>query len=142
MNWIYLFIPLVTGYLTSYKCHIGKSSGKTVKARPPPWVFGIVWPVLYLLLGYSWVLLRKKDKSVDALFWMNIIGLVNWLIVYGCMKDKKSAVFILLGTFIIALVTWGYAIKSTVKGPMYYLAPYVGWLLFALLLNFTEVNKN
>lgn len=142
MNWIYLFIPIVTGYLTSYKCHIGKSAGKTVKASPPPWVFGIVWPVLYLLIGYSWVLLRKKDKSVDALFWMNIIVLVSWLIVYGCIKDKKSALFILLGTFIIALVTWGYAIKSTVNGPMYYLTPYIGWLLFALLLNFTEVNKN
>ena len=60
---ILLFTPLILGYLTSFFCKIGKNSGENVKFRPKPWVFGIAWPILYLCLGYSWVLSRKNFRE-------------------------------------------------------------------------------
>ena len=33
---------------------------KKSKLSPPNYVFGIVWPILYLLLGAAWVLSNSK----------------------------------------------------------------------------------
>ena len=46
-----VFLPSVIGYGSQYLCNIGKNAGKNVLFRPPSWVFGIVWPVLFLLFG-------------------------------------------------------------------------------------------
>jgi tryptophan-rich sensory protein len=140
-EWFYLLVPIVTGYLASAFCHVGKDAGRTINARPPAWVFGLMWPVLYLLVGYSWVVMRRKDPNVDWVFWVNVVGLVSWILVYGCGGNKRGGVWILLATVVAALMLWGTAVKSKTQGPMLYLAPYVGWLVFALMLNFTEVNK-
>ena len=59
--------PMLIGYIVSYKCKMGKDSGKTVKFRPPGYVFGIVWPILYILLGLSWINSVKNNKNVSYL---------------------------------------------------------------------------
>lgn len=39
-------------------------------ASPPGWVFGIVWPVLYALMGKAaWLVSRAGKKASGALFW-------------------------------------------------------------------------
>ena len=48
---IIFLIPLITGYFMSAICPMKKGeAGSNVPARPPGWVFGVVWPILYLLL--------------------------------------------------------------------------------------------
>ena len=53
---IYLFIPLIAVNGVALFYPISKDSGKQVSFRPPPYVFMIVWPLLLLLIGYSWYL--------------------------------------------------------------------------------------
>lgn len=115
-------------------------AGASVPSRPPGWVFGVVWPILYILIGLSWVQLRKqKDKTtVDVLFTLLIIILNSWIAVYSCAKQKKTALYILVISVAISLATWGYSVGTT---QMFYLTPLVAWLLFAAMLNFTEVNN-
>ena len=36
------------------------------KLNPPGWVFGVVWPILYLLLAIFFVLLVKDKKSLKS----------------------------------------------------------------------------
>ena len=141
IDWVLLLSPITTGYATSAICGMGKDAGKNIKARPPGWVFGVVWPVLYLLLGYSWVLMRHHGTLINVLFILNVVGLVSWVALYSCGKQKKNAMYILLVLVVLALMTLGNVVQSDVKEPVYYLSPYIGWLVFALLLNFTEVNN-
>jgi benzodiazapine receptor len=133
-------IPIATGYIMSAACPMKKGeAGSSVSARPPGWVFGVVWPVLYLLMGLAWVQLRrqKSKNMVDALFAVLTVSLNSWIVVYSCQKKKKSALYVLLLSFAIAMATWGYSVGTD---QMFYLTPLIVWLLFATMLNFTEVN--
>jgi len=138
---IIFIIPLITAYIISAICPMKKEeAGASVPARPPGWVFGVVWPVLYLLTGLAWVQLReqKNQITVDILFTLLIISLNSWIVVYSCAKQKKNALYILVISVAISLATWGYSVGTT---QMFYLTPLVAWLVFATMLNFTEVNN-
>lgn len=138
---IIFLTPLISGYTMSSICPMKRTSGSNIPARPPSWVFGIVWPILYILMGLSWVLLRKeKNKTtVDILFFLLIIALNSWLFFYSCLKKKKSALYILLISIVIVLLIWGYSVGTK---QMFYLTPLVVWLIFAFILNFTEINNS
>ena len=137
MENLIFFIPMLSGFLTSSVCTIGKGSGSTVKSRPPSYVFGIVWSILYILIGISWVESRKNLKKfvVDFLYILLILFLCLWIFLYGCKKNKKLAMYTILFSIMINIFILIYS-KS------YYLVPLLIWLLFALMLNSEEVNNS
>ena len=134
---VILLLPLILGYLTSNFCRMDKSSGENVKFRPEPVVFGIAWPILYLCLGYSWILARRTDKKADLFYGATTALLALWLIVYGCQKNKKGGVYVLIASFTSLLAN--YTI-GTQKSKLF-LTPLIGWILLATLMNVFEVSK-
>ena len=56
MNYLYLLLPMFSVYLVGAFYPLGMETGKDIPFRPPGWVFGVVWPILLLLIGYSWTL--------------------------------------------------------------------------------------
>lgn len=137
-EWVKLLLPLVSGFLVGGLCPM-KDSGADINARPPAWVFGTIWPVLYLIVGYAWVTMsRHKSKIADPLFSMITILLTLWVYLYSCAKRKRLALYVL-----VALVALGLAALKLCKDEMICigLSVYVAWLLFAMQLNYTIVNK-
>ena len=57
-DWQYaiLFGPLALGFLSSIFGGNLRQSGNHVRVRPPPWVFFVVWTMLYTLLGVAWAM--------------------------------------------------------------------------------------
>lgn len=51
---------------------------------PPGWVFGVVWPVLYLLVGIvmARMELQKRNSILARLFWL-VLGLNLWYVVFA-----------------------------------------------------------
>lgn len=51
---------------------------------PPGWVFGVVWPVLYLLVGIvmARMELQKRYGLLSNLFWL-VLGLNLWYVVFA-----------------------------------------------------------
>ena len=137
IEYVLLLLPLVTGFATSAFCTIGSDSGSGVKFRPPSWVFSIAWPILYLLLGYAWVVSRRNDSKSDYLYGALTLLLVLWIIVYGCANKRKDAVYILLLSIIAIIACFA---NSPTKSKLL-LSPLFGWLLFALLMNTTEIQS-
>ncbi len=132
--------PLIFGIIMSTSCPMSKESGSAIPARPPGYVFGIVWFCLYILLGTSWALTGKSTNHItgDILFSLNVVLMLLWVIVYSCMNNTKGALFVLL-----ALVMSSIALLGCTSGiSTILIAPYIGWIIFALMLNFTEVNLN
>jgi tryptophan-rich sensory protein len=138
---IIVLIPALSGFLTSRICNVGNEAGVEVKARPPPIVFGIVWSILYVLIGISWMLLRncncKNRNVVDILYITLIILLNSWVVMYGCKKNKKYALYVLPISILCNLILVMYGLNSISS---YLLLPLLVWLNFAMLLNYTEVN--
>ena len=110
--------------------------GESIAFRPPGWVFGVAWSLLYVVMGTAWAASRRRWDT-DLLF----IGIVTlccaWLPLYSCAKAKKVAAVVLLTT---ALLSW--TAFATVKG-------WQGWILillalwtsFATVLNVAEINQ-
>jgi translocator protein len=134
-----LLYAMIIGFIVSMKCKMGKDSGKSVKFRPPSYIFGIVWPILYILLGLSWINSNKimKNKNIDILYFTLSSLLAIWIIVYSCMNDKKNAIFILLSILLSLLVLMILIPQKS----MLLLAPLTVWIFFAILLNTTEVQN-
>lgn len=139
---ILIFIlPAFIGFIFSYICGVKKTSGNIVNIRPDPVVFGIVWPILYLLLGLSWNYARKyADKtqiSPDVLYIILNIFLCLWIYVYSCKGFKKEGVYILILCIIAGLSC--FTVGNITSKLL--LTPLLGWLYLATLLNAFEVEK-
>ena len=135
-----LYIPLLSGYFMTWICPMTKNAGANINARPPAYIFGIIWPILYILLGYSWVMLENY-KYTDNLFCFNILLGALWIYNYSCINNKKNALYVLLAMILASLYLILYSFENE-PSVSYYILPYIIWLLFALMLNFKEVNMN
>ena len=127
---IYLFIPLVSVNSVAYFYPISKDSGKEVWFRPPPYVFMIVWPILLLLIGYSWYLRPK------LVFYYAILTLLlsSWSIVLNNNKFYDFIDIITTLLFTLFLILYKYVKKSSIL-----LVPLLLWLSFASVLNYYSI---
>ena len=133
-----LVYPMVAGFGVSLFCKMEKS-GVNVKFRPPPYIFGIVWPILYLLLGWSWVQSNpRQNQMIDGLFFTLSSLLAVWIVVYACRKDKKNAVFVMVAI----LLSIAMLMVLIPKTSQLMLVPLGVWILFALLLSTTDVQNS
>ena len=135
---IRLYIPFLSGYFMTAVCPIIDTTD--FKSKPEPIVFAIVWPILYFLLGYSWVILQNYEYT-DTLFGLNIVLGALWIYNYSCIKRKKNALYVLLAMILASIYLILYCFE---KQPYitYLIAPYTVWLLFAIMLNFKAVNMS
>ena len=137
-NLLRLFYPMIAGFVVSKFCKMERS-GVNVKFRPPPYVFGIVWPILYILLGLSWINSNPdKNMNIEIMFFTLSSLLAYWIVVYACQKNKKNAVFVMLAIILnIALLMVQIPKKSQL-----YLVPLAVWIFFAMLLSTTELQNS
>lgn len=102
---------------------------------PPNWLFGPVWTFLYLLMGISlWLVMRRG--RVPVYFWFQLILNTLWSIIFFGFRSPFFA-------FIEILILW-YFILRTIKSftkisstSAYLLYPYLAWVSFASILNFS-----
>ena len=134
-------IPLISGTLFNLICKIDRTNLDKVKIIPPGWVFSLVWPILYLLIGYSWVKLRRisHQKYIDSLFIILITLLLLWMWFYNCLKKKILAFYILIITLgvIIALISLAFRLSP---GIALLIVPLYIWITLASYFNFSIIQ--
>tara|TARA_B100001741_G_C16489314_1_gene568885 strand:- start:692 stop:1057 length:366 start_codon:yes stop_codon:yes gene_type:complete len=117
-------------YLSGLFFPIGKDSGKDIPFRPPSWVFGVVWPILLLLIGYSWVLRPK----LSVYYFILTILLSSWSMFYANNRILAFINILLTIGFSIYLILHKFKKKSS-----YLLIPLVLWLSFASYLSYNSI---
>ena len=127
---IYLFIPMLSVYIVSYYYPVTKQAGKDIWFRPPPYVFGIVWPILLLLIGFSWYL----RPNLSFYYTILTILLSTWSIFWSYSKIYSLINIIINAFFTLYLIFKKYSKKSSIL-----LIPLFLWLSFASLLNFYSI---
>ncbi len=115
---------------------------------PPSWLFGPVWTFLYILIAYSFgnVFLKLIKKEISWLvalpFLLNLIfNLVFSPIQFNLRNNLLAAVDISL--VLITLIWAIVAIYPHVRWIAYIQIPYLLWVMFATVLQFsiTYLNK-
>lgn len=139
---IRIFIPMILGAIAAAMCKIPKDAGKSVGFRPPGWVFSLVWPLLYIMVGISWYISIKSSKFhnaiIDTCFAVLNVILCCWVIIYGCVNNKTLGVYIIAASILMCLLTM--IVIHHNKLSLALLSPLLVWLIFALLLNAFETQ--
>ena len=104
--------------------------------QPPPAAFGIVWPILYLLIAVAgWRVFTSEGETPGWGLWLGQLVL-NWAwspLFFGAHQIFWG-IWVIVGTLSFALafisVTWD---KDRLSALCFF--PYAAWLAFALILN-------
>jgi len=108
---------------------------------PPNWIFGPVWVSLFILMGISLFLVwRKPDhpKFKPALLFFSVQFILNVLwsaAFFGLQSPLLGLIDIILLWIAILLTILNFFKVSKVAGML--LMPYLLWVSFASLLNFS-----
>jgi benzodiazapine receptor len=136
-QWVILILPFILGKFSSWFCNL-KNAGKKLKQRPPAWIFGVVWSILFLLFGAAWnFAIDENEDTLEILVWvfyvMLLLSLLLWPWVY--CKSKKLALYLILFSIILTLCCYSLGPISS----KLCLSPLLGWLIFAMFLNFNLI---
>jgi len=115
---------------------------------PPDWAFGVVWPILYVMMGISAFLIwnrgigRKQVKVALALFAFQLLLNGLWTPIFFGLHMLFLALVEILLLWAALLITILYFRKIS-KSAAILLLPYLLWLTFAVILNaaFYLLNK-
>ncbi|MFH1602231.1 MAG: TspO/MBR family protein [Candidatus Shapirobacteria bacterium] len=108
---------------------------------PPGWLFAPVWTTLYLLMGYSFYLIwqekpSKQRKKAIALFLIQLALNTLWSILFfGLRSPLLGLLDIMLLLFLIIFAFVSFLKINKTAG--YLLFPYLLWVSFATILNFS-----
>lgn len=108
--------------------------------NPPSWVFGPVWTLLYTLMGIAAFLVYKKGykkaKTALSLFFMQLFFNALWSFLFFGLKNPLLAFVEIIILWSLILVTIYYFYKVEKKAA-YLMLPYLLWVSFAAVLNFS-----
>ncbi|MBC7987546.1 MAG: tryptophan-rich sensory protein [Sphingomonadaceae bacterium] len=147
LRWALVIVPLVVllGYLS------GMLAGSTGESRwyaalakpsfqPPSALFGIVWPILYALMGLALAMVLHARGSrwrgvAIVLFAAQLIVNLTWSPLFFGMHQVTAALWWILLMVALAAATallfWRIRPLAALL-----LAPYLAWLVFAAALTF------
>lgn len=110
---------------------------------PPNWIFGPVWTILYTLIGISLYLIWTSKKGSLKLFFFHLFLNAIWSPVFFGLKNLSLA-FLIIIAMDITLVMIIKNFYKVNKLASYLLVPYLVWILFASLLNYSiwQLNKS
>jgi translocator protein len=152
------FLPLILSYITTFIFikdynynNKWYNSLYKPKETPPSWVFGIVWPILYFLMGVALNQINNYDqcdiftKMCPPLIYFFIQLILNnsWSIIFFKLKNIKLALFNIIALLFFVMKTYSEFRKYS-ESISDYLLPYVLWLCYATFLNYKilVLNKN
>lgn len=104
--------------------------------RPPSWVFGPVWTVLYLLIGVAFARMVGDDEGT-LLLGAHLVLNAIWTPIFVHRHFGWAA-----AVLVLMILTLGAVVSHADATTGALLAPYALWITFALYLNvYIAVNN-
>lgn len=147
---ISIFAPLLAGFLGSYfttpNIPTWYAGINKPFFNPPSWIFAPVWTTLYLLMGIAFYLIWNSEKGEEKskaikLFLIQLILNSLWSIFFFGLQIPwlAFAEIIILWIFIFLTIK---SFTQINKNASYLLYPYLAWVSFASILNFSIAILN
>jgi tryptophan-rich sensory protein len=144
---ITLLVGSLGGFFTSSAVKGWYALANKPSFNPPNWIFAPVWTFLYLLMGISLYLVWKSEAAKKlkqmALTFFTIQLVLNffWSIIffYAHQPGWAFVEIIALWGMILLTILWFGKISPTAA---WLLVPYICWVSFATVLNYSIWNLN
>lgn len=146
LRWAVVTVPLILllGFLSGRMVPVGSENRwyqlLTLPAlRPPDWAFGVVWTLLYILIGVSLAIVlnargARGRSSAIAIFAIQMVLNLAWTPLFFGAHKVDAALLLIVAIFGVALMTT--LVFARVRAAAAWLMlPYLAWLLFAAALN-------
>lgn len=110
--------------------------------NPPNWIFGPVWTTLYTMMGISLFLVwRARSENSEShlslkIFATQLILNAIWTPVFFGMKQLLVA-FVIIALLWVAIIATIISFRKHSQVAAALLVPYLLWVSFATLLNFS-----
>lgn len=113
---------------------------------PPEWLFGVAWTILYCLMGFAlaFVLAARGARGRQLALTLFIIQFVlnlAWSPVFFAAHQVMVALVLIILIFLVAAATTLRFARIRAVAALLML-PYLGWLIFAGLLNYEVMRLN
>lgn len=115
--------------------------------KPPDWVFGPMWTVIFICAGVAFVKAYNSAPDAQAIRLLVILFIVNglfnlvWSILYFRMRRPDWALIEVVGLW-LSILTLLLAPLSYSPISSWLLVPYLLWVSIAMYLNWTNVKLN
>lgn len=151
LRWALFCVPLVVvlGLLSGQLAPSGDENrwyAALVKpeANPPGYVFGIVWTILYAMMGFALALVLNARNAAGR--WLAISAFavqlalnLFWSPFFFGMHQVSAAFWLLLAILVMAIITTVLFARVRLLAA-WLLVPYCAWLGFASALNY-EIDR-
>jgi|TARA_B110000093_G_C12913657_1_gene385955 benzodiazapine receptor len=147
LKYTIIFIPLILGSIIASFSNFKKDKEynklNKSKVMPPSYIFSIVWPILYLLIGISYYYGINTNSYYNYI--IPIIGLIinySYTPIFLKLDNLILGLVIVLLTLVFAIITFIQFYYFN-KMSSYLLIPYILWLTFASYLSYDiyTINK-
>ena len=116
--------------------------------NPPNWIFAPVWMTLYVIMGIALFLVWKSDtsealkKRAITLFAIQLVVNFFWSFIFFNQQQPGWALVEIIAMWVSILLTI-FAFAKVNKTAAWLLVPYISWVSFATILNYTiwQLNK-
>ena len=115
--------------------------------NPPGWVFAPVWTTLYVMMGVSLYLVWKsgvsnnlKRTAIGLCAFQLVLNFFWSLIFFDQQQPGWALVEIIVMWFFILFTIFAFAKVN--KTAAWLLVPYISWVSFATILNYTIWKMN
>lgn len=149
---IAIAIPLLIGSASAFFTVTGLGSWyETINKpswNPPNYIFGPVWTTLYILMGISLFLVWRSATDVSTkrnaiiLFAIQLVLNFFWSFIFFDQQLTGTAFAEIIFMWLFILLTI-FAFARISKLAAWLLVPYISWVSFAAVLNYTiwQLNK-
>jgi translocator protein len=148
---ISILIPLLVGGIAGMFTSSGVTGWYAVANKPwfnpPNWIFAPVWSLLYILMGIALFLVWKSEtgkiikQTAITLFAVQMVLNFFWSFIFFKLQQPgwAFAEIILMWIMILFTILWFGKISSPAA---WLLVPYICWVSFAAVLNYSIWKLN
>ncbi len=108
---------------------------------PPPWLFPVVWNILYLLMAVSlwrlWERMRESVAGANRAIWLFLAQLAlnaAWSPIFFGLHAIRGGLVVIIALAVVLFATVIAAIRVD-RAAAWMLVPYLAWILYASSLN-------
>ena len=140
-------VGAVSGFFTAREIPVWYQTISKPAWNPPNWIFGPVWTTLYVMMGIALFLVWKSEtnpiikKTAITLFISQLILNFFWSFIFFNQHQIGWALVEIIGMWIFILLTI-FAFAKVSKTAAWLLVPYISWVSFATILNYTIWKLN
>lgn len=152
LRWALVLVPLIVllGSASGALSGSGESGWymalEMPSIQPPGWLFGVVWPILYMLMGLALAMVvharGSRGRGIGiGLFVAQLLANLLWSPIFFGMHQVTFAFWWILLVLALALGTT-FAFGRVRKAAAWLMVPYLVWLCFAAMLNLSIDRMN